>query len=123
MHASPAGQQKLHYLSRCRAHAARLPSTRRWPPAVFEAPHAEPPQESTRLERWLAVLVPDTQIELIIGHKVGTVNLGCPRRVIAGTGSRAPLAGIRSEARACAAPCPLYCESAGRTRTPVVAGW
>jgi len=27
----------------------------------------------TRLERWLAVRVPDSQIELVIGHKVGTV--------------------------------------------------
>jgi uncharacterized hydrophobic protein (TIGR00271 family) len=47
---------------------------------VVEMPRALPPQEVTRLERWLAVRVPDTQIELVIGRKVGTVNLDAPGR-------------------------------------------
>ena len=41
---------------------------------LLERPRAVPPQEVTRLERWLAVRVPDSQIELVVGHKVGTVN-------------------------------------------------
>ena len=45
---------------------------------VLETPRAVPPRELTRLERWLAVRVPNTQIELVIGHKVGTVNLAAP---------------------------------------------
>ena len=40
---------------------------------LLEVPRAAPPQEVTRLERWLAVRVPDSQIELVIGRKVGTV--------------------------------------------------
>jgi len=45
---------------------------------LLEMPHAVLPQEVTRLERWLAVRVPDSQIELVIGHKVGTVNMDAP---------------------------------------------
>jgi hypothetical protein len=41
---------------------------------LLEMPRAVPPQEVTRLERWLAVRVPDAQIELVVGQKVGTVN-------------------------------------------------
>jgi uncharacterized hydrophobic protein (TIGR00271 family) len=43
---------------------------------LLETPRAVPPQEVTRLERWLAVRVPDSQIELVVGHKVGTVPSG-----------------------------------------------
>jgi nitrogen fixation/metabolism regulation signal transduction histidine kinase len=45
---------------------------------LLEMPRAVPPQEVTRLERWLAVRVPDMQIELVIGHKVGAVNPDAP---------------------------------------------
>jgi hypothetical protein len=41
---------------------------------LLEMPRAVQPQEVTQLERWLAVRVPDTEIELVIGHKVGTVS-------------------------------------------------
>ena len=47
---------------------------------LLETPRAVPPQEVTRLERWLAVRVPHTPIELVIGRKVGTVNLDAPGR-------------------------------------------
>jgi len=40
---------------------------------LLEMPGAVPPPEVTRLERWLAVRVPGSQIELVIGHKLGTV--------------------------------------------------
>jgi uncharacterized hydrophobic protein (TIGR00271 family) len=45
---------------------------------LLEMPRSVPPQEVTRLERWLAVRVPDSQIELVIGHKVGAVNMDAP---------------------------------------------
>jgi uncharacterized hydrophobic protein (TIGR00271 family) len=41
---------------------------------LLETPRAVPPQEVTRLERWLAARVPDSQVELVIGRKVSTVN-------------------------------------------------
>ena len=47
---------------------------------LLDMPRAVPPQEVTRLERWLAVRVPDAAIELVIGHKVGTVNPDAPDR-------------------------------------------
>jgi len=47
---------------------------------VLETPCAVPPQALTRPERWLAVRVPDIQIDLVIGHKVGTVNAAAPDR-------------------------------------------
>jgi hypothetical protein len=45
---------------------------------VLETPHAAPPQEVARLQRWLAVRMPDTPIELVIGHNVGSVNDDAP---------------------------------------------
>jgi uncharacterized hydrophobic protein (TIGR00271 family) len=59
--------------------AASTPAGRRLI-VVLEMPRAVPPQELTRLERWLAVRVPDTPIELVIGRKVSTVNLDAPGR-------------------------------------------
>jgi uncharacterized hydrophobic protein (TIGR00271 family) len=55
--------------------AGRTPADRRLI-VLLETPRAVPPQEVTRLERWLAVRVPDSEIELVIGHKVGTVPSG-----------------------------------------------
>jgi tRNA A37 threonylcarbamoyladenosine synthetase subunit TsaC/SUA5/YrdC len=47
---------------------------------VLETPRAAPPQEVTRLERWLAVRMPDTPIELVIGRNIGSVNKDAPRK-------------------------------------------
>jgi uncharacterized hydrophobic protein (TIGR00271 family) len=47
---------------------------------VLETSQGVPPGELTRLERWLAVRVPNTPIELVVGHKVGTVNMAAPGR-------------------------------------------
>jgi hypothetical protein len=47
---------------------------------VLETSQGVPPGELARLERWLAVRVPNTPIELVIGHKVGTVNMAAPGR-------------------------------------------
>jgi hypothetical protein len=41
---------------------------------LLEMPRAVQPQDVTQLERWLAVRVPDSEIELVIGHNVGTVS-------------------------------------------------
>jgi len=41
---------------------------------LLEMPRAVQPHDVTQLERWLAVRVPDSEIELVIGHNVGTVS-------------------------------------------------
>jgi hypothetical protein len=57
--------------------AGNTPADRRLV-VLLEMPRAMPPQEVTRLERWLAVRVPDSRIELVVGHTVGTVNPDAP---------------------------------------------